>query len=331
MRAVVVGAGSWGSAMAALLADRGHEVAIACRRPEQAEAIAATGRNPDYLREADLSGVLAVPLSDAPVPAADLVVLAVPTRALAPMARYIAPRLDAAAIALNLAKGLEPGTGRRLSAVLRTTLLRPQQERIAVLTGPNHAEEIAAGRPAAAVVAATGPGVAEAVQGWLTGPMFRVYVNEDLAGVELGGAAKNVVALAAGMVDGLGLGDNAKAAVITRGLAEIARLGAAIGARPATLAGLAGLGDLIATCTSANSRNRLAGELLAQGLRPPEVEPRIGMVAEGLVAAYAVRDLARLRDVDVPITEAVVRVLDEETTPGELVEDLMSRDPTAEG
>lgn len=329
-RALVVGAGSWGTAMSGLLVERGHDVTLACRRPEQAAAIAATGRNPDYLRDADLTGVRAVALADADPRAVELCVLAVPTRAVAPIARYLAARLTADAIVLNLAKGLEPGTGRRLSAVLRTTLLEAQRPRIAVLTGPNHAEEIAAGRPAAAVVAATGPGVAARVQAYVTGPRLRVYVNDDLIGVELGGAAKNVVALACGMVDGLCLGDNAKAAVLTRGLAEIARLGVAVGARPETFAGLAGLGDLVATCTSANSRNRRAGELLAEGVDPRRIEAEIGMVAEGLGAAYAVRDLARLRDVDVPITLAVVRVLDGDATPAELVAGLMARDPTSE-
>ncbi|HXV57120.1 MAG TPA: NAD(P)H-dependent glycerol-3-phosphate dehydrogenase [Gaiellaceae bacterium] len=318
MKVVVVGGGSWGSVFAALVAERGHDVTLACRDPEQARAIAATGRNPRYVTDADLSGVRAAPLDEAPVAEADVVCLAVPSRAFG----SVCAALPGEAPLLGLTKGLDPETGKRLSEVVAG-------RRVAVLTGPNHAEEIAQGLPAAAVIASADEELAVELQHAVISTRFRVYVNTDLVGVELCAAAKNVMALAAGGVDGFGFGDNAKAALITRGLAEMARLGAACGGRGETFSGLAGMGDLVVTCFSRYSRNRRAGELIARGLAPQAVEAEIGMVVEGITTAPVLRDLAHRLGVELPITEAVCQVL-EGRDATELVSGLMSRKPTDE-
>jgi glycerol-3-phosphate dehydrogenase (NAD(P)+) len=318
VRAVVVGGGSWGSVFAALLAERGHQVTLACRDPLQARVIAETGRNPRYVREADLSAVAATTVEDAPVPEAELVCLAVPSRAFGEVARA----LPGTAPVLSLAKGLDPASGQRLSTVVRG---RP----VAVLSGPNHAEEIAAGLPAAAVIASGDEELALRLQEELMSPRFRVYVNTDVVGVELCAATKNVIALAAGAVDGLEVGDNAKAAIITRGLAEMARLGEAAGGRPETFSGLAGMGDLVVTCWSRHSRNRRAGELIARGASPEEALAEIAMAVEGLSTAPALRDLARGLGVELPITEAVCQILSGASLT-ELATGLMGRKPTGE-
>jgi glycerol-3-phosphate dehydrogenase (NAD(P)+) len=318
LRISVVGCGSWGSVFAALLAERGHEVTLACRDPEQAAAIAETGRNPRYVRDLELGGVSAAPLAEAPLAEAELICLAVPSRAF----RAVVGELPGEAPLLSLTKGLDPASGDRLSQVVGT---RP----IAVLSGPNHAEEIADGLPAAAVIASEDAKLAAELQHAIISPRFRVYVNSDLAGVEICAAAKNVIALAAGAVDGLGLGDNAKAALISRGLAEMTRLGEASGARAETFAGLAGLGDLIVTCWSRHSRNRRAGELIARGTSPEEAMKTIGQVVEGLTTAPVLRDLAHRLDVELPITEGACAVLGGASL-NDLVSGLMGRRPTDE-
>ncbi|MDX6510526.1 MAG: glycerol-3-phosphate dehydrogenase [Gaiellaceae bacterium] len=318
MKTVVVGCGSWGTAFARILADRGHEVTLACRDAEQARTIAATGRNPRYSTRVDLTGVAAAPFDDAPIAAADLVVLAVPSRAYS----EVAASLPGKAPVLSLTKGLDPATGARLST-------RVQGRPVAVLSGPNIAEEIAEGLPTAAVVASEDAALAEELQHAINSVAFRVYVNSDLVGVELCAAAKNVIALAAGGVDGLGLGDNAKAALMTRGLSEMARLGEAFGARPETFSGLAGMGDLIVTCTSRHGRNRHAGELIAQGATQEAAAAEIGQVVEGLTTAPVLRDLARGHGIELPITEGVCTVLEGRSL-GDLVAGLMGRKPTEE-
>ncbi len=318
MRTVVVGGGSWGSVFATLLRARGHEVTLACRDPEQAHAISVTGHNPRYLREVDLSGIRATTLAEAPLAEAELAVLAVPSRALA----AVAAALPGGSPVLILTKGLDPESGRRLSELVAG---RP----VAVLSGPNHAEEIAQGLPAATVVASADLALARELQHALISPVFRVYASDDLVGVELCAAAKNVIALAAGGVDGLRLGDNAKAGLISRGLREMARLGEAYGARPETFSGLAGMGDLVVTCWSRFSRNRRAGELLVLGRTPEEAEREIGMVVEGIATAPVLRDRARALGVELPLTEAVCGVLAGVDALG-LVSTLMGRQPTTE-
>ena len=318
MKAVVVGAGSWGSAFACLLRDRGHEVTLAARDPDQVAAIRETGRNPRYVPSADLTGVSAATISEAPVADAELVVVAVPSRVFGD----VVTSLPGSAPLLSLTKGLDPGSGERLSTLVRG---RP----VAVLSGPNIAEEILRGLPAAAVVASDDLELAVRLQVAVTSTIFRVYVNEDIAGVELCAAAKNVIALAAGGADGLGLGDNAKAALVARGLAEMRRLAEVAGARPDTFAGLAGMGDLIVTCWAPTGRNRRAGELIARGSSAEEAQTAIGMVVEGLTTAPVLRDLSHKLGIEMPITEGVCAVL-EGVPLTDLVQQLMRRDPTTE-
>ena len=290
MRIVVVGAGAWGTAFAYLLREREHDVFVAAR---------AT-------------------LDDAPYEEADVVVIAVPSKAF----REVLAHVRGDAPILSLVKGLDPATGDRLSTVVQG---RP----VAVLSGPNMAEEVATGLPGAAVIASEDERLALRLQEAVTSVRFRVYVNTDLIGVELCAAAKNVIALAAGGVDGLGLGDNAKAALITRGLVEMARLGEACGAEPETFAGLAGMGDLIVTCFHPLGRNRRAGELIARGATPDEAKMQIRQVIEGLTTAPVLRDLSRRIGVELPITEGVCAVL-EGMPLHELAGSLMGRRPTEE-
>jgi glycerol-3-phosphate dehydrogenase (NAD(P)+) len=315
---VVVGGGSWGTGFSCVLLHRGHDVTLACRDPEQARAIDETGRNPRYLKNADLEGVAATTVEEAPIADAELVVLAVPSAAFAD----VAAALPGDAPVLSLTKGLDPATGERLST-------RVQGRPVAVLSGPNMAEEIADGLPSAAVIASEDHELAERLQEAINSMIFRVYVNDDLVGVELCAAAKNVIALAAGGVDGLGLGDNGKAALITRGLVEMARLGEAYGARPETFAGLAGMGDLIVTCYSPYGRNRHAGELIAQGATAAEAAAQIGQVVEGLTTAPVLRDLSHRLGIELPITEGVCRILEGDSL-GDLVASLMGRRPRGE-
>jgi glycerol-3-phosphate dehydrogenase (NAD(P)+) len=307
MKIAVVGCGSWGSVFAALLAEEGHDVTLVCRDVEQAKAIAETGRNPRYLTQVDLSGVAAASLEEG-VGDAELICVAVPSKAF----REVVAGLPGEAPVLSLAKGLDPASGERLSRVVEG---RP----VAVLTGPNHAEEIAG----------EDGELAHRLQHELISPRFRLYLNTDLVGVELSAAAKNVMALAAGAVDGLTLGDNAKAALVARGLAEMTRLGEACGARAETFAGLAGMGDLVVTCWSRHSRNRRAGELISRGMPVEEALAEIGMVVEGLTTAPVLRDLSRRVGIELPITEAVCEVLDGASL-GQLIAGLMERRPTGE-
>jgi glycerol-3-phosphate dehydrogenase (NAD(P)+) len=315
---VVVGAGSWGTAFARLLSDRGHDVTLAARDPDQASAIKETRRNPRYLTDVDLQGINGSTIEDAPFDEAGLVVMAVPSRAFGDVVAGI----PGDAPVLSLTKGLDPKSGERLSTLVRD---RP----VAVLTGPNLAEEIAAGLPTAAVIASEDVQLAEQLQDEINSVTFRVYSNPDLVGVELCAAAKNVIALAAGGVDGLGLGDNAKAALMTRGLAEMGRLGEAAGGDPDTFAGLAGMGDLIVTCWHPSGRNRKAGELIARGLSPEDAVAQIGQTVEGLTTAPVLRDLSHRLGVELPITEGVCTVLGGMEL-SDLLANLMGRRPTEE-
>jgi glycerol-3-phosphate dehydrogenase (NAD(P)+) len=318
VRVVVVGGGSWGTAFSRLLADHGHEVTLAARDPEQVRAINETKHNPRYMTSVSLEGVEATTIDDAPHDATEAIVVAVPSRAFGDVVRAI----PGTAPVLGLTKGLDPASGERLSTLVRG---RP----VAVLSGPNMAEEIAAGLPTAAAIASEDLELAERLQREINSLVFRVYVNRDLVGVELCAAAKNVIALAAGGVDGLRLGDNAKSALVTRGLAEMARLGEACGAQPETFSGLAGLGDLIVTCWHPSGRNRLAGELIARGRTPEQAVAEIGQTVEGLTTAPVLRELAHRLGVDVPITEGVCTVLGGMEL-SELLASLMGRKPTEE-
>jgi glycerol-3-phosphate dehydrogenase (NAD(P)+) len=318
VRVVVIGAGSWGTAFACVLRDNGHDVTLAARDAAQVAAIADTGRNPRYAQEADLRGIAAATVSEAPIADAELVVVAVPSRVFGD----VVAALPGEAPVLSLTKGLDPATGARLSTLVSD---RP----VAVLSGPNIADELVRGLPAAAVVASDDLELAVRLQVAIHSILFRVYVSDDVVGVELCAAAKNVIALAAGGADGLSLGDNAKAALVARGLAEMRRLAESAGARPDTFAGLAGMGDLIVTCWSPSGRNRRAGELIARGARPDEAAAEIGMVVEGLTTAPVLRDLSHRLEIELPITEGVCAVL-EGTSLTDLVGQLMSRAPTTE-
>ena len=318
MRVLVVGAGSWGTAFACHMRDNGHDVTLAARDPAQVDAINATGRNPRYAQAANLAGVSAANISEAPFTETELVVVAVPSRVFG----EVVADIPGDAPVLSLTKGLDPATGARLSTLV-------SGRGVAILSGPNIAEEMVRGLPAAAVVASDDLELAVRLQVAVHSVLFRVYVSDDPAGVELCAAAKNVIALAAGGADGLSLGDNAKAALVARGLAEMRRLAESAGARPDTFAGLAGMGDLIVTCWSPSGRNRRAGELIARGARPEEAVAEIGMVVEGLTTAPVLRDLGHRLTIELPITEGVCAVLDGVPLTG-LVEQLMSRAPTTE-
>lgn len=323
MRIHVVGAGSWGMALACLLARNGHAVELWCRSDEAYEQLSRDRQRPQYL-----PGIL-LPDGAAPVrelsAEADIVVFVTPSDALREVAdRVGAPR---GAVLVSATKGIEQDSLLRMSEVLEDVLPgRP----VVALSGPSHAEEVARELPASLVAAGTDVCACADVQDAFFGPSMRVYTSRDIVGVELGGAVKNVIAIAAGASDGLGLGDNAKAALITRGLAEMARLGAAMGADAPTFAGLSGLGDLIVTCGSRHSRNRAVGEALARGKSLEEHLRETRMVAEGVKSAKSVHALAEKHVVDMPITRAVHAVLFEGAAPMEAVRALMSRDAKGE-
>ncbi|MGN9907223.1 NAD(P)H-dependent glycerol-3-phosphate dehydrogenase [Phytohabitans sp. LJ34] len=328
--AAVLGAGSWGTAFAKVLADAGTDVTIWARREPVAAAIREYGTNPDYLPAVRLpERVTATSDAERAIAGADLVVLAVPSQTLrgnlADWAAFLAP--DATLV--SLMKGVELGTTKRMSEVIVETAGVPA-DRVAVVSGPNLAAEIAAEQPAATVVACIDGARATFVQRAVTTPYFRPYTNKDVVGCELGGAVKNVIALAYGIATAMRLGDNTKATLITRGLAETARLGVALGADPLTFAGLAGLGDLVATCSSPLSRNRTFGEHLGRGETLEQAQAATRQTAEGVKSCLAIRDLARTHNVDMPITEQVEAVCHEGVDPRSALIALMSRETKPE-
>lgn len=329
-RAAVLGTGSWGTAFAKVLADAGTDVVLWARRPELAAAVRDTHENPDYLPGVGLPANLTA-TSDAveAVSGAEFVVLAVPSQSLRDNLAAVAGALEPDAVLVSLMKGVELGTTLRMSEVVVEVADVPA-ERVAVVSGPNLAKEIAVGQPAATVVACSDPHACARLQLTSTTPYFRPYTNRDVVGCELGGAVKNVIALAVGMAEGMGFGDNTKASLITRGLAETSRLGAALGADPLTFMGLAGLGDLVATCTSPLSRNRTFGEKLGRGQTLAELVAQKQQTAEGVKSCRSILDLARKHDVDMPITENVVRVVHQGMAPRDMVRTLMSRSTKAE-
>ncbi len=324
----VIGTGSWGTALALLAARAGLAATLWAREPLAAD-IDRRRENPRYLPGAVLPESVAVTadLADALAGSA-VAVFAVPSHAMRDVARAASRHLGGA-VPVSAAKGLEPGSLRRMTEVLAGEL-GPDAAPVCALSGPNLAKEIAAGKAAAATVASADPAAAAIVRDALMSSRFRLYTHDDVIGVEIGGALKNVVALAAGMSDGLGAGDNAKAALMTRGLAEIARLGAALGANPLTFAGLSGLGDLIATCASPLSRNNRAGRMLAEGLDVPTIRARLGETAEGIATAPAARELGQRNGVQLPITGLVCAVLAGGLSPAEAVPLLMEREPRTE-
>lgn len=329
-KVAIYGTGSWGTAFAMILGDAGCEVTLWGRRQELADAVNATRVNAEYLPGARLpASVWAT--TDAARAAADaeFVVLAVPSQTLRGNLARWAPLLPPEAVLVSLMKGIETGTAKRMSEVIEEVAEVPPR-RVAVLSGPNLAPEIAERQPAASVVACRDELVAKRLQAACHTPYFRPYTNTDVVGCELGGAVKNVIALAVGIADGMGLGDNAKASLITRGLAETTRLGVAMGADPLTFAGLAGMGDLVATCSSPLSRNHTFGTNLGRGMSLSQATAVTRQTAEGVKSCQSVAELARRHGVEMPLTETVVGIVHEATPPPVALEELMSRSAKAE-
>ena len=328
-RIAIIGDGGWGTALALTLLGNGHRVTVWGPFPEYIEEICRKRENPLYLPGVALPPDLAW-TSDRAVAAegADVIVLAVPTRFFRAVAASFRGVIPPSAAVVSVAKGLDAQTHHRMSEVAQEVLGRGP---VAALSGPSHAEEVARRVPTAVVIASADAAQARMLQSVFMGPRFRVYTSDDVAGVELGGALKNIMAIAAGASDGIGFGDNTKAALLTRGLAEITRLGCALGAKPATFAGLSGMGDLIVTCTSRFSRNRSVGERLGRGEKIDGILASMKQVAEGVWTCALARDLARERGIEVPITEEVFAVLHEAKNPLEAVGDLMMRSAKPEG
>lgn len=334
-KVAILGAGSWGTTFAKVVGEAAlgtdRTVMVWGRRDEVVEQINTANRNDAYLPGIELPANITASTDPAKVlEGAELVVLAVPAQSLRPQLRGWAPHLAADAVVVSLMKGLELGTDARMSQVIAEEL-GLSADRIAVISGPNLAMEIARREPTASVVACEDEDVAAWVASVCTPPYFRPYTNTDVVGVEIGGIVKNVIALAVGICEGKQMGDNTKASVITRGLAETTRLALALGGATETMAGLAGLGDLVATCSSPLSRNHTAGRLLGEGLTLEEVNAKMTQTAEGIKSGRAVSDLARKLGVEMPITDAVVAVLDGKLRVDDLGRVLLSRDLKAEG
>ncbi|KNB51115.1 NAD(P)H-dependent glycerol-3-phosphate dehydrogenase [Streptomyces caatingaensis] len=324
-RCAVFGTGSWGTAFAMILADAGCEVTLWGRRASVVEAVNTGRTNPDYLPGVELPAAVRATTDPAEAAAgADFTVLAIPSQTLRANLAEWTPLLAGDTVLVSLMKGVELGTAKRMSEVVEE-VAKVSADRVAVLTGPNLAKEIAARQPAAAVVACRDEEVARRLQRACHTAYFRPYTNTDVVGCELGGAVKNVIALAVGIAAGMGLGDNAKASLITRGLAETTRLGLAMGADAHTFAGLAGMGDLVATCSSPLSRNNTFGRNLGRGMSLEETIAVTRQTAEGVKSCQSVLDLARRHHVDMPITETVVDIVHEGKPPMVALRELMSR------
>lgn len=328
-KACVVGSGSWGTAFTGLLAPNVGEVVLWCRSAQVAEEINLRRRNPRRLTAYELcENVSATADAALALGGSGVVVLAVPSAHLRGVCRRIAPYVPSDAIIVVLTKGMEPGTHKLMHEIAADEL--GDVSRIAVVSGPNHAEEISRGQVSAAVVASGNASVAERVQDLVFSYSFRSYVSSDVVGVEVCGAVKNVVAIACGLAAGLGAGDNTLAALMTRGIAEVARISSALGGDPLTPMGLAGMGDLVATCTSEHSRNRTFGEALARGETLAEYEARTNMVVEGARAAMSIHELTLERGIEAPITAAVHGVLVNELDIDSAKESLLGRLPREE-
>lgn len=327
----IVGTTVWGATLGMVLAQRGHTVTLWARTEAEARTINADGelksRLPGIALPAGLRASGSLPQAFG---AAELAVFAVPSQRMRENARTVALHLPASALVLSAAKGLEVGSTLRMSQVLQQELGPGTEERCCVLSGPNISRDILQGSPAATVIAAADIDLADRVRDMMMTPRFRVYSSSDVAGVELGGTLKNIVAMGAGLNDGWGYGANTKAAYMTRGLAEMTRLGVAAGAHPMTFLGLAGLGDLVATCTSPFSRNRRLGEAIARGLPLDQALATLGGVAEGPTTTIAARSLAASLGVEMPVTEVTYRVLYEGLDPRRAITELMLREPKHE-
>ena len=330
-KVTVLGAGSWGTALAMVLADNGHEVRLWGHNSTRIDEINQQHTNKKYLPEITLPATIVGYSSlEESLIGIKTVIMAVPTKAIREVIRKMTVDQSEKLTIVHVSKGIEPDTLLRISEMIEEEMPSDLLESIVVLTGPSHAEEVSLRHPTTVTVSSKDMGAAEKIQDLFINNNFRVYTNPDLIGVEIGGALKNIIALAAGISDGLGYGDNAKAALITRGLAEIARLGGKMGARPMTFSGLTGIGDLIVTCTSVHSRNWRAGNMLGKGHNLEEVLENMGMVVEGVRTTKAAYQLAKKFDVKMPITSALNDILFNGVNPKDAVDNLMSRQKTHE-
>lgn len=322
----VIGAGSWGTAIAFVLAENGHDCLLWARRKEQADEINVSHENHAYLPNVKLpENLLATSNLEEASLHGEMIIIAVPTNAIRSVCAEINSIISEQKVIVHVSKGIEPNSLKRISELISEEISPSNRKAIVALSGPSHAEEVVHRHPTTVTAASTDLEAAEEVQDLFMNAYFRVYTNKDIVGVEIGAALKNVIALAAGITDGLGYGDNAKAALITRGLAEISRLGVKMGAHPLTFSGLTGLGDLIVTCTSVHSRNWKAGNMLGQGQKLEDVISGMGMIIEGIRTAKAAHQLAEKYEVSMPLTEALYTVLFEDVPPKTAVDQLMSR------
>lgn len=330
MKIAMIGSGGWGTAMVTSLAARHDDLELYCRREEAARELKETRENKEYLPGVRIPVHIKITSDlEKAVSGADCVVLSTPSKAVEITAEAMAPFMKKNAVAVCASKGLADEAGHRLSEII-SEKFSSVTDRIVVLSGPNHAEEVGLGLPAATVAASEVPEAVQIVQDVFMRPVFRVYRSDDIRGVEYGGALKNIVALACGVQDGIGLGDNCRAALMTRGLVEMARFGVHFGARRETFFGLSGMGDLVATCTSTHSRNHRAGLMLGKGKTAKEICEGTHMVVEGMRTAFLVNEIARREHIDMPITEEVCRLLEGEHTAQEALENLMTRAKKAE-
>ena len=326
----VVGATSWGTTLGIILARQGHDVRLLARTEDEALGLETRRENARFVPGFPFPDSMRVRADADAFSDADVAILAVPSHTLRDNIRRVASDIPPGCIVVSAVKGLELNTGRRMSQILREELPNGADLSICALSGPNLASEIVRGRPAPTVIASSNQDAALEAQAIINSSVFRVYTNADIVGVEFCGALKNIIALGAGICDGLGLGDNAKSGFMTRGLAEIARLGVAAGASPATFAGLAGMGDLVATCSSVLSRNHYVGEQLAEGKSLSDIRSGMQNVAEGVYTTSAALELAHRLDVEMPITQVTQDVLSGAISAAEAVHHLMGRDPTSE-
>lgn len=325
MKAAVVGAGAWGTALATLLCKNGADTTLWFRSGQRAEEVRNTRVNP-RLPSVRLEEALQITADPACVSGCDMVVIASPSFPIRQVCRQVAPFLDPNAVMVSVTKGIENGTLKRMSQIVAEETGR----KVVALSGPCHAEEVAASIPSGCLAACENRELAEFVQDSFMSETFRVYTSPDVIGTELGGALKNVIALCAGVVSGLGYGDNTKAMLMTRGLTEMARLGVSMGAKKETLAGLSGIGDLIVTCTSMHSRNNRAGILIGQGKTPQGAMEQVGAVVEGYYATKSAWELCRRQGIDMPIVEAAYQVLYENAEPRQVIRTLLLRRRKAE-
>jgi glycerol-3-phosphate dehydrogenase (NAD(P)+) len=327
----VIGAGSWGTALALVLADNGHQIRLWGHNEYHINEINTHHTNRKYLPEIELpAGIVGYASLRQALAGITDIILAVPTKAIREIMGQIKEITKKPLTVVHVSKGIEPDTLLRISEMVEEEMPSELLKDVVVLSGPSHAEEVSLRQPTTVTVSSKNMAAAERIQDLFINQNFRVYTNSDIVGVEIGGALKNIIALAAGITDGLGYGDNAKAALMTRGLAEISRLGTAMGANPLTFSGLTGIGDLIVTCTSVHSRNWRAGNMLGKGQNLEEVLENMGMVVEGVRTTKAAYQLAKKYDVDMPITNALYHVLFGGGNVKESVDGLMNRTKTAE-